>query len=314
MGTCLITGGAGFIGSHLADRLVHEGHTVTVLDDLSNGSESNLRAVRDDVRLIVGRVEDPAAMAEAARGQDIVFHLAALGSVPRSVAAPQPTHEANATGTLGALQAARDAGVGRFVFASSSSVYGDHAALPKTESEVGNVLSPYALSKKVGEEYVRLFSELYGMSAVALRFFNVFGPRQRADHVYAAVIPRFLDAALHGKALTVHGDGQQSRDFTFVDNNVEGLILTSQAAAQEVDGRVFNLACEGRVTLLEIIDMIQEMLGRELEIDHIDPRGGDIRHSFADTTALRMAAGYQPVVELAQGLERTRDWFLAGCP
>lgn len=309
MSKSLVTGGAGFIGSHLVERLLNEGQEVRVLDDLSGGLRSNLAAVENDIEFIEGKIQDPEVATRSLHGINTVFHLAALGSVPRSVAFPMDTHEANMTGTLNLLIKAKDAGVEKFLFASSSSVYGDHDALPKSEPNTGNVLSPYALSKMVGENLCRLYWDLHGMQTMSFRFFNVFGPRQRPDHVYAAVIPRFLDAALAGQPLEVHGDGLQSRDFTYVSNNVDGIIAGWKALTPETAGRVLNLACEGQITLLDLIKMLEGVLGHAVNVNHIETRAGDIRHSFADTTALRSISGFSPVASVEQGLSQTLDWF-----
>lgn len=305
----LVTGGAGFIGSHLVERLLSEGHHVRVLDDLSNGLTENLASVRDDVELIVGKVESEQDAERAVSGVDSVFHLAALGSVPRSIAHPMDTHVANADGTLTMLMAANSADVSKFVLASSSSVYGDHPTLPKSEPNVGKVLSPYALSKKIGEEYCRLYSDLHDLQTLSLRFFNVFGPRQRSDHPYAAVVPKFVDAAICGEAVQIHGDGLQSRDFTYVDNNVDGILAGWDSLTAQTSGRVCNLACEGQITLLEVIGMLEDVLGHSILVEHVPARAGDIRHSFADTAALRELSNFQPRVGVREGLVATIEWF-----
>ncbi len=310
----LVTGGAGFIGSHLVERLVRDGRQVTVVDNLTSGRLSNLNEVRDVIRFVEGDVQNYALIRELSEDVDTVVHLAALGSVPRSVAHPLPTHESNSTGTVTALTAARDAGVSRFVFASSSSVYGDEPNLPKIESRIGNPLSPYAVSKRTGEQYCEVFNRLYEIETVSLRFYNVFGPRQRADHAYAAVIPLFLDAALDERPLQILGDGEQSRDFTFVLDNVEGIVAAVDADANAVAGKVFNLACEARTTLNELIGLLGSVLDRPLSTVHLPPRDGDIRHSLASTDALRTATSFSPKYSLAEGLEATAEWFVDGCP
>ncbi|HXG67255.1 MAG TPA: SDR family NAD(P)-dependent oxidoreductase, partial [Blastocatellia bacterium] len=254
----LVTGGAGFIGSHICERLLKDGQTVRVLDNFVSGKAENLEAIGGDVELIRGDVSDLNTVAEAMKGVEIVFHQAALGSVPRSVADPVSTHHANITGTLNVLLAARDAGVRRVVFASSSSVYGETPVLPKHEEMTPQPLSPYALSKLAGEHYVSVFKQVYGFEAVALRYFNIFGPRQDPASDYAAVIPRFVTALLDGRQPTVYGDGQQSRDFTYVENVVEANLLAAEA--EGIAGKSFNIACGGRYTLLDLLDRLKKII------------------------------------------------------
>ncbi len=301
----LVTGGAGFIGSHLCDRLIEAGHEVRILDDLSTGSVENLRGSAAEAELVIGdlRVEDD--VRSAVVGIDRVVHLGALGSVPRSVADPLTTHDVNATGTLRVLLAARDAGCERVVFAASSSTYGDEQSLPKREDRIGQPLSPYATSKLAAEHYCRQFFELYDFATVRLRFFNVFGPRQSAAHVYAAVIPRFVDAAKQGRPITVHGDGEQSRDFTYIDNNVDGIVLASEAPVGVVAGKVYNLACGNRTTLNEIVEQITDLTDGDPTIEHVDPRPADVRHSLADISRIEGDLGYRPKVDVAEGIRRT---------
>jgi UDP-glucose 4-epimerase len=253
---CLVTGGAGFIGSHLTDRLVNEGHEVTVLDNLATGLESNLETVRSKIRFINGDLRDLEMVREAVNAQDIIFHLGALGSVPRSIDDPITTNAVNVNGTLNILVAAKDTGVKRLIYASSSSVYGDTLVLPKEETMPMRPLSPYALSKVTAEEYFRIFHSVYGLETVSLRYFNVFGPRQRPDSQYAAVIPQFVTAILNNQPPTVHGNGTQSRDFTFVQNNVEANILAATAPADKVAGKVFNIACGNQYSLLHVLQLI----------------------------------------------------------
>src|SRR5438128_539172 len=249
--TYLVTGGAGFIGSHIAERLVRDGHRVRVLDDFSSGKEANLESFLGAVEIIQGDIRDVRLLNEASKGVDIVFHEAALGSVPRSVADPLSTHEVNITGTLNVLLAAREAGVKRVVYASSSSVYGETPVLPKREEMTPQPLSPYALSKLVGEHYASVFKHVYNFEVVSLRYFNIFGPRQDPESQYAAVIPRFITALLDGKSPVVYGDGLQSRDFTFVDNVVNANLLAAEA--EGAAGQAFNVACGGRYTLLDLL-------------------------------------------------------------
>ena len=304
----LVTGGAGFIGSNIVEALVVAGLRVRVLDDLSNGLERNLAAFGGSVDLIRGDIRDASVVETAMRGVTVVLHLAALGSVARSVADPLTTNAVNVDGTLNVLRAARDAGVRRLVFSSSSSVYGDNPTLPKHEDLSPAPISPYAVSKLAGEAYVRVFARLYNIETVCLRYFNVFGPRQRPDSEYAAVIPRFMRWALAGQPLVVYGDGQQSRDFTYVSNVVRANLLAAEAPG--VSGRVFNVACGERYSLLDIVGNLEEALGRPLEVVHEPARPGDVRHSYADIRAAGEALGYDVSVGFAEGLSRTLAAFV----
>jgi len=303
----LVTGGAGFIGSHICERLVRDGHTVRVLDDFSSGKEENLVDFGADVELIRGDIRDVDIVKRATKGVDVVFHEAALGSVPRSVADPVTTHEVNITGTLNVFLAARDAGVKRVVYASSSSVYGETPELPKRETMAPQPLSPYALSKLAGEHYAAVFKHIYDFEIVALRYFNIFGPRQDPESQYAAVIPRFITALLEGRPPVVYGDGGQSRDFTFVDNVVEANLLAaeSQAAA----GQAFNVACGGRYTLLELLDQLKQILGSSIEPVHEEARAGDVRDSQASIDAAVKTLNYKVSVGFDEGLRKTVAWY-----
>jgi len=305
--TFLVTGGAGFIGSHITERLVSEGGDVRVLDDLSSGHESNLDSFRGGVELIRGDIRDVQLVNEAAKGVDVVFHEAALGSVPRSVADPVTTHEVNITGTLNVLLAARDAGVRRVVYASSSSVYGETPVLPKREDMSPQPLSPYALSKLAGEHYASVFKHVYDFDIVSLRYFNIFGPRQDPESQYAAVIPRFITALLEGKAPVIYGNGLQSRDFTYVENVVNANLLAAEA--EGVGGQAFNVACGGRYTLLDLLARIREILGSDIEPIHEAARAGDVRDSQASIEAAEQALGYSVSVDFEEGLRRTVDWY-----
>lgn len=310
--TYLVTGGAGFIGSHLSERLIREGHSVRVLDDFSSGKIENLESVRDKVEIIRGDVRDINLVREAMDGVEVVFHQAAIGSVPRSVADPLATHEANITGTLNVLMAARDAGVRRVVYASSSSVYGEGAQLPKREDMMPQPLSPYALSKLAGEYYCAVFYRVYGLESVSLRYFNIFGPRQDPTSQYAAVIPRFIAALIEGQPPIIYGDGMQSRDFTYVENAVEANLLAAEARG--VAGRAFNVACGNRYTLLELLDRLKRIIGCRVEPLHEAPRPGDIRHSQASIEAAKAALGYRVAVDFDEGLRRTVEWYKAAAP
>jgi UDP-glucose 4-epimerase len=311
MSICLVTGGAGFIGSHLVEALVERGRAVRVLDDFSTGSPANLEAVRDRVEVIDGDITDLETVRAAMAGVEVVFHQAALASVPRSVANPLATHRACADGTLHVLLAARDAGVRRVVYAASSSAYGNAARLPKTETDPTGPLSPYAAAKLAGENYCAAFSEVYGLETVRLRYFNVFGPRQSPDSPYAAVIPRFLEALTAGRAPVLHGDGRQSRDFTFVADVVQANLLA--AAAPGVSGRVYNIACGRRTTLLELVEHLNRLLGTAIAPTHTPPRPGDVRHSQADIERARTDLGYRPTTDVATGLERCLEWWQETC-
>jgi len=305
--TYLVTGGAGFIGSHIAERLVRDGHRVRVLDDFSSGKNSNLESFLEGIEIVRGDIRDARLVNEACRGVEVVFHEAALGSVPRSVADPLSTHEVNITGTFNVLLAARDAGVKRVVYASSSSVYGEKPVLPKHEEMTPQPLSPYALSKLVGEHYAQVFKQVYGFDVVALRYFNIFGPRQDLESQYAAVIPRFITALLTGNSPVVYGDGLQSRDFTYVDNVVDANLLAAEADGAA--GKTFNVACGGRYTLIELLDRLKELIGSEIEATHEPSRAGDVRDSQASIEAAQQALGYRVSVGFEEGLRKTVDWY-----
>jgi UDP-glucose 4-epimerase len=302
----LVTGGAGFIGSHIVDALVGRDDEVVVLDDLETGFRDN---VHPAARLVLGSVADADAVSDAMAGCEVVFHQAAHKAVLRSVEHPIPTDTVNTHGTLLVLQTARELGVRRFVHASSSSVYGGAAPLPTPEDAALRPRSPYAVSKLAAEEYCRVFAELYGLETVALRYFNVYGPRQRPDATYAAVIPLFVDALLNGRAPLVHGDGLQSRDFTFVSDVVDANLAAARAPADACGGRVYNIAAGNESTLLDILRVLGELLGVEAAPEFIDPRPGDVRHSRADARAAARDLGFRAAVALDAGLRRTVDWL-----
>ena len=306
MATYTITGGAGFIGSHLVEEVLRRGHAVRVVDNLSTGRRENLPAA-GAVEIIVGDVSDPAVARRAAAGATVVLHQAAIPSVPRSVEDPAASHRANVDGTLQILLAARDAGVARVVFAGSSSVYGDAGALPKREDMRPHPLSPYALQKLVGEEYCRLFTELYGLETVVTRYFNVFGPRQNPGSPYSGVISLFIDAMLAGRSPRIYGDGEQTRDFTYVDDVVNGVLLAAERPG--VAGRVMNVAAGGRGALLDVISALQTILQTTVDPILGPPRAGDIRHSTADISEARRLLGFEPRTPFADGLRHTIMWF-----
>jgi len=312
MARSLVTGGAGFIGSHLVEALVARGGEVVVLDDLSTGKRANLAAVSGRIEFHDGSVSDPAAAARACAGVDVVYHQAALASVPRSVEAPLESHAACATGTLVMLDAARRAGARRFVYAASSSCYGDQPTASKRESDLPGPLSPYAAAKLAGEMYCLAFHRSYGLETVALRYFNVFGPRQDPQGAYAAVIPRFIAALLAGETLTLYGDGGQSRDFTYVANVVRGNLLAAESS--RAAGRVFNMASGRSYSLLDLIGALERLTGRSAEVRREPPRVGDVRDSLADITLARELLGYEPSVDFAEGLRRSLAWYRDQAP
>jgi len=302
----LVTGGAGFIGSNLADALVVAGHDTRVLDDLSTGRAEN---VPSGAQLIEGDVADADIVAKAVDGVDIVFHLAAHRAVALSVERPLSTDTANIHGTLTVLKAAADAGAQRVVSASSSSVYGGAKVMPTPETEPLVPRSPYAVTKMTGEHYCRVFAELYGLETVSLRYFNVYGPRQRPDSAYAAVIPLFIDALRNGKPQTVHGDGLQSRAFVYVEDAVAANLAAATAPAPVAQGQAYNIGGLRTATLLELLDTLGAIIGVEPNPVHTAPRPGDVRHSSADVSAAANQLGWVPQVELDAGLRRTVEWL-----
>lgn len=292
MGRYLVTGGAGFIGSHLVEALIARGDEVRVLDNFATGRWENLRPFEGRFELIEGDCADPATARRAAKGMDYVLHQAAIPSVPRSIADPIGTDHTNCGGTVTMLEAAREAGVRRFVFAASSAAYGDTPTLPKHEGMTPHPLSPYAVQKVAGEHYCRVFFDTHGLATVALRYFNVFGPRQDPKSEYAAVVPRFVTAALLGEPVTIYGDGEQSRDFTPVRSAVAANLLACES--ERARGQVINVARGERLTLLELVARIGAIVGRPVEVRHDPPRAGDVRHSLADIARARELLGYEP--------------------
>jgi len=303
----VVTGGAGFIGANLCRSLVAGGAEVVVLDDLSSGRRDNLDGT--GVRLVEGTILDPAALDMTFEAADAVVHLAARPSVPRSIVDPVASHQANSTGTVEVLEAARRAGGPMVVVASSSSVYGANPTLPKHEQLATRPLSPYAASKLAAEAYALAWQHSYGLPVLAFRFFNVFGPHQPPGHAYAAVVPAFVSAALEGRPLCVHGDGRQSRDFTYVDTVAS--VLTAAVSRRVTEPEPVNLAYGSRVDLLEVITLLESILGRRLEVEHTDPRPGDVRHSSADDHKVRELFPEIEPVPLEQGLRATVDWMAA---
>jgi nucleoside-diphosphate-sugar epimerase len=306
----LVTGGAGFIGSHVVERLLRDGAHVRVLDNFSTGRRENLafaRAGSERLEVIDGDLRDLATVERAARGVDVIYHQAAMRSVPRSVGDPLGANENNVTGTLHVLDAARRLGVHRVVYASSSSVYGDNPELPKREDQAPAPISPYAVSKAANEAYARVWTKLYGVETVGLRYFNVFGPRQDPTSEYAAVIPRFILWGLRGTPLEVHGDGTQSRDFTFIENVVEANILAGEAT--DASGETFNVGCGERTSLLDVIGLLESIVAKPLERRHSPSRGGDVAHTLADVSKAKRLMGYSPLVGFAEGFRRTVEYF-----
>lgn len=303
----LITGGAGFIGSNIVRRLAADGEKVRVLDDFSTGKKENLIGL-SEVDIIEGSLLDDKKVKQAVRNVKYVMHQGAIPSVPRSIADPLKSNEANVTGTLVLLEAAKEAGVKRFVFAASSSAYGDTAVLPKTETMPGNPLSPYAVGKYTGELYANVFAGIYGLPTVSLRYFNIFGPYQDPASEYAAVIPKFIKAMLKGEAPTIYGDGEQSRDFTYIDNAVEANLLACKSE-KVGQGEVINVACGERYSLNQLVEMLNEIIGTDLEPVYTEAQPGDVKHSLADIRRARELLGYGVKVDFKEGLKRTIEWF-----
>jgi UDP-glucose 4-epimerase len=303
----VITGGAGFIGSALARALVARGDEVSVLDNFSSGKRENLADVAGSLQVIEGDMLDPALLDRVFVGAEVVFHEGAIPSVPRSLSAPVPSHNANATGTLQVLEAARRCGVRRVVYAASSSAYGEPPSLPVVETMAPAPLSPYAVSKLTGELYCRVYARVFGVETVALRYFNVFGPRQDPNSQYAAVIPRFITSALNNQPPTIYGDGEQSRDFCFIDNVIEANLRAADAAG--ASGKVFNIACGTGTSLNRVLALLGGLLGRTVTANYEPARAGDVRHSLADISQAKTLLGYTAAVNFVTGLERTLAWY-----
>lgn len=306
----LVTGGAGFIGSHIVGELVHRGQSVRIVDNFSTGKKENIAPFLEKIELIEGDIKDFKVCQQAAKDMDFILHQAALTSVPRSIEDPLLTNEVNITGTLNLLLASRDAGVQRFVLASSAAVYGDNPGLPKKEDMEGFPLSPYAASKRMGELYCQVFNRVFGLSTVSLRYFNIFGPRQDPSSQYASVIPNFIGKMLKEKKPVVFGDGEQSRDFLYVSNVVEANILASQA--REVSGEVFNIGSEERTSVNALVVKLNEVSDKEIKPTYGEPRPGDIKHSYADISKARKMLKYEPSVSFSEGLGETVLWYKEG--
>lgn len=307
MSEFLVTGGAGFIGSHIAEHLVSRKATVRVVDNMITGRALNLDAFRNQVEFVQGDLRDVELCRRVCAGVRVVFHQAAVPSVPKSVADPVTSHDCNINGTFNLLLAARDAGVSRVVYAASSSAYGESPTLPKVETMSNDPLTPYAVNKLTGEHYCRAFAEVYGLSTVALRYFNVFGPRQDPTSQYAAAIPAFITKILRNEPPTIYGDGEQTRDFTYIDNVVRGNMLAAEAPG--LRGEAINLACGESISVNRIIALVNELLGRQVKPNYVAPRAGDIKHSLADITRARTLLKFEPIVDFAEGLWRSIEWF-----
>jgi nucleoside-diphosphate-sugar epimerase len=307
MARYLITGGAGFIGSNLARRLIDLGEEVVIIDDFSTGKRENLEDIADSVKVVEGDICDIATVREATEGADYVLHHAAVVSVPRSIEDPLRSNAVNIDGTLNCLEAAREAGVKRFVYAASSSAYGDSAELPKREDTVPNPLSPYGVAKLVGEMYCKVYYDIYGLETVSLRYFNIFGPYQDPHSQYAAVIPIFITKLLQGERPVIYGDGEQSRDFTFIENAVEANLGAVRSG--KAPGHVVNVACGSRFTLNSMLEKLRDLTGSTIDAIYADPRPGDIKHSQGDITVAADLLGYDPKISFEEGLRQTVEWF-----
>ena len=307
-GIVLVTGGAGFIGSHIASALAADGARVRILDDLSTGHRENIDEIGGDVDFIQGSVADQDLLNKVLEDVELVYHEAAIPSVPRSVAEPRQTHIASVDGTFSLLVAAKERGVRRVVYAASSSAYGDQPTLPKSEEMRPDPLSPYAVAKLVGEYYCRVFTRVYGLETVSLRYFNVFGPRQDPGSQYSGVVSRFISTLLSNERPVIYGDGEQSRDFTYIENVV--FANMNAASAKEASGKVINVANGQRITLNQLLAELKELTGKQdVTAEYLEPRVGDVRHSLADNTMARELLGYESKVDLREGLQRTIDWF-----
>ena len=307
-GIAVVTGGAGFIGSHIAEALTRNGLRVRVIDDLSTGHRENLEEITGDVEFTEGSVADERVLKKVLDGAELVFHEAAIPSVPRSVEHPRQSHVASVDGTFSLLLAARDQKVRRVVYAASSSAYGDQPTLPKKEDMLPDPLSPYAVAKLVGEYYCQVFARVYGLETISLRYFNVFGPRQDPGSQYSGVVSRFISVLLNNQQPVIYGDGEQSRDFTYIDNVIDANLRA--ASITSGFGSVMNVANGERITLNQLLEELKAIVGKpEVKADYHEARVGDVRHSLADISRARELLGYQPLVSLREGLQRTIDWW-----
>ena len=309
MALYVITGVAGFIGSALARAVLAQGDQVVGVDNMATGRRENLTEVLGQIDFREHDINDMPKMSAACRGADYVLHQAAIASVPRSVRDPEGSNRANVDGTVAVLMAARSAGVKRVVYAASSSAYGDNPALPKKEDMLPLPISPYAAAKLAAEHYMGSFYKCYGLETVSLRYFNIFGPRQDPTSQYSAVLAKFITQMLAGEEPTIFGDGEQSRDFTYIDNCVSANLLACRAPAGKVAGRVFNIACGERFSLNQTVDLLKKLTGYEGRVKHAEPRAGDVKHSLADISAARAALGYEPKIDYEEGLRRTVEWY-----
>jgi len=308
MAKYLVTGGAGFIGSNTVGELLELGHEVRILDNFSTGKRENISDFLDKIDLFEGDIGDMNLVKKSVDGVDYVLHLAALPSVPRSLDDPVSTNRVNVSGTLNLLKASKDAGVKRFVFSSSSSVYGNSPGLPRKEEMIPNPLSPYAVSKLAAEYYCKVFYSIFNLEVVVLRYFNVFGPKQDPTSQYSAAIPKFISAISQGKSPKIFGDGEQSRDFTYVANVVHANILASQA--KDIGGQIFNVACDGQITVNRVVTGLNKIFKTDIKSVYVDSRAGDVRHSFADSGKAREKIGYTPIAKFEDGLKNTVSWFM----
>lgn len=304
----LVTGGAGFIGSNIVEELLKRNYAVRVIDNFSTGKKENLNGFLKDIELVEGDIRNYDTVIKATKSVDVILHQAALPSVPRSIIDPITSNDVNVGGTLNILNAAKENRVKRVVSASSSSVYGDTPELPKHEGMVLNPMSPYAVTKLTGEKYCNVFSKLYNLETVSLRYFNVFGPRQDPSSQYSAVIPKFIKAMLNDEQPTIYGDGEQSRDFTYIANVVDANIL---AAIKDYEpGLAINCACHDQITLNQLVDELNKLLGKQIKPKYVDPRPGDIKHSFADIEKIKSVLGFNPSVSFEDGLKKTIEWYV----
>src|SRR5436190_2751525 len=312
MATYVVTGGAGFIGSHIAEELVRLKHSVRIVDNFYSGKEENIAAIRSNVEVFRQDIAEAGKLDDISKGADYVIHQAAIPSVPRSIVDPVSSNRANVDGTLNVLVAAKDSGIKRVVYASSSSVYGDSPTLPKREDMPAAPLSPYGAQKFFAETYCRVFTRVYGLETVSLRYFNVFGPRQDATSQYSGVFAKFIPAVLQDRVPTIHGDGLHSRDFTYVANVVAANLLACTAPG--IGGEVFNVACGGRITLNSLLEQINRVLGKNIAANHGEPRPGDIKDSQADIEKAVTRMGYRPHVGFEDGLKKTVEWYSENLP